>query len=111
MQAAYGQCNAGQDTLSLARLATVFWRPLCGMGVMELVVVTMEYLWTGTAGFFADVVRLLATVLCGAAAYASTVLASWKLAGKPEGAEQLILGRLWPLVQRRLVFVRKDQKA
>jgi hypothetical protein len=34
----------------------------------------------------------------------------WTLAGRPDGAERIILEKLWPVFSERLTFVRKVTK-
>ena len=97
-------------SLSLSRLLTVFWRPLCGIGVMVVVVLALESQWTGAAGFTVGVFRLATAVSCGAGSYVLAVLILWRLAGKPDGAERIILEKLWPVFSERLAFARKPRK-
>jgi len=98
-------------SLNLGRLLTVFWRPLCGIGVMVVVVLALESQWTEAAGFASGVLRLAAAVSCGAGSYILSVLILWKFAGRPDGAERIVLEKLWPALNERLAFIRRVGKS
>lgn len=66
------------------------WRPLLGVMVMYGAVRYLDTLLVGHPAFL----RLLFGSLCGALVYAMVVLLVWRIAGKPEGAEQFVLARV-----------------
>ena len=66
-------------------------RPLIGSAVMALVVIGCRALFPAVEGSLSSLPELLALILIGAASYTATVLAIWRIAGSPDGAERTLL--------------------
>jgi len=86
---------------SLALLKT-FWRPLVGIVVMAVAVQRLSADWTVAAELADQALRLTGAVGLGATTYAGVVLLLWLLAGRPEGAERIVLDHLWPMIRAGL---------
>src|SRR5690606_20704393 len=86
---------------SLALLKT-FWRPLVGIVVMAVAVERLSADWTVAAELADQALRLTGAVGLGATTYAGVVLLLWLLAGRPEGAERIVLDHLWPMIRAGL---------
>jgi len=72
-------------------LLTPMVRPLIGSAVMAVVVIGCRALFPVAEGSLPSVPELLVLVLIGAASYAATILAIWRVAGSPDGAERTLL--------------------
>ena len=70
----------------------VFWRPLMASAVMAGLVFAIQRVMPGGA------LRLIATVLAGAAGYTATIFSVWYLIGSPDGPEKTV----WHLLQRMI---------
>lgn len=62
---------------------------------------------TGLAPLLAAIVRLLAGIVAGAIVYTAVLLALWRLAGRPPGAETTILAELKRKLARRTLSAAK----
>ena len=78
---------AGRWTALTATLV----RPLVGCAVMAAAVVGARTLLPQTQGSLSSLPLMLGLMLLGAAVYAGTVLALWRLRGSPDGAERELL--------------------
>ncbi len=76
------------------QLLGVFWRP----AIAALAMLTMLRVLHIDAGFV--VLSLLANVLFGAAVFIVTLLLLWRLAGRPEGVESMLVGAIAKLTAR-----------
>jgi O-antigen/teichoic acid export membrane protein len=88
--------------LPLRDLLRSFWRPLIAIVVMTAVVLGLRSQWTGEVDVSVQVLHFGVAVTFGAATYAAVVTFLWLCAGRPEGAERLVLDQLWPMVRARL---------
>lgn len=75
-------------------LARITWRPTLGTLVMAVVVALSQRYWTPGGALAASAVTLVSVAVIGAAAYGGTLLLSWRLAARPDGAESFVLERL-----------------
>jgi O-antigen/teichoic acid export membrane protein len=75
--------------------ARAMWRPCVAAAAMALAIFAFDSVLP-----FAGAGRLVLDILVGAAAYASAVLALWRMSGRPEGAEADIL-TLWHRLEAR----------
>jgi O-antigen/teichoic acid export membrane protein len=79
--------------LSLADLVAHTWRTAAAAAAMALVLVAAGLGWTQIDGDAAVLARTLAeAVTLGATVYVLTLLALWRLTGRPSGAEADLLG-------------------
>lgn len=90
--------------LSLGELLRVFWRPLIAIVWMAAVVLGLEAQWTEPAGITAQALHLGITIAAGAATYGTAVVMLWLLSGKPDGAERIVIDKLWPMVRARVTL-------
>lgn len=80
--------------LSLAAYAQALWRPATATALMYLAVTRLlDYLAT-TPVTAASPLALLLAVATGALVYAGALLLLWRLSGRPESVETLMLARL-----------------
>lgn len=89
--------------LSLGTVVGVLWRPLLSSAVMATAILALFPRSTERLGTWANVQALAAAVALGALVYAAVAYASWRVAGRPEGAERWMLERcrgLWQRLQR-----------
>lgn len=84
--------------ISLGLLLAGVWRPILGAAVMYGVVSQISYLFGSITDSHQAALQLSVLVLSGCLTFVALVLASWHLAGRPEGAEQWVLSN----VQQRL---------
>jgi len=75
--------------VSLGQLVETFWRPLVASIVMVAIVWALH-----APGIDAPTLRLLLDVSVGATVYALTSLLLWRVAGRPDGLERLVLRQL-----------------
>jgi lipopolysaccharide exporter len=69
------------------------WRSALATAVMALVVVAEGVGWApASTGSVQNVKDLLLAVTSGAATYCLVLLAAWRLSGRPDGAESMLLG-------------------
>ena len=78
--------------LELKQVLQAVWRPLASALVMYFVVRTLY--WPGADQFIEHFMQLIALVGTGFVVYVATILTLWKLAGSPNGGEQLVLEKL-----------------
>ncbi len=86
--------------LKVSRFLGVLARPFASTTVMYGAVYALMQ-WMDTTGL-AQGIQLLIAVAAGGLIYLAMALALWLLAGKPEGAEQDFLERVWPVIRKRL---------
>jgi lipopolysaccharide exporter len=80
--------------LGAGAVLKVVWRPILAGAGMYAAVATF-CAWTGVSGSTVrDLLYLLSAVALGAAVYVAAVSALWLLAGRPAGAERILLDRL-----------------
>ncbi len=90
-----------------AQVRAVLWRPLAAAAAMALAVLAVQGgiadpaaaapLVVAPGGVFEPAARLARDAAVGAAAFTTTLFALWALAGRPDGAERILLtvaGRL-----------------
>jgi hypothetical protein len=84
------------------------WRVLAACAVMTGTLWLTGLAWTGwSETFAASALRLLASAVLGAGAYAVTLGVLWSAQGRPDGAEADMMGALRRLsgrVRRNLAF-------
>ena len=80
--------------LRVAELLECFWRPALAATVMGVIESGLLRALGPAAGMIELTFRLLLLVAVGAVAYVASTLSLWQLAGKPRGAERLLLDRL-----------------
>jgi O-antigen/teichoic acid export membrane protein len=85
--------------MPLTALLGIVWRPILAVTVMYQVVRLL--IDNSGAG---DVATLLGAVGVGAVAYIATLLGSWRLAGRPVGAESAIIKQVRSSIGSRLNF-------
>jgi O-antigen/teichoic acid export membrane protein len=78
----------------LAEIGRRIWRPVCGALVMFGVTQVTLPAYTPAMHGLVALGFLLAGAALAVAVYAATVLLLWMLAGKPRGAEQILLGQI-----------------
>lgn len=88
--------------LTLKGLLGVFWRPLIAIAVMAAAVLALHAVWGPAMDLGGRALRLTAAVGTGAGVYAAAIFALWSAAGMPDGAERLVVEKLWPMVRSRL---------
>jgi O-antigen/teichoic acid export membrane protein len=93
---AMGMLLRTMRNVSLFDMARNVVRPALGALAMAGVIHAIEPLIPGTPA-----VILVVTIAAGAAAYTSTVLAAWTLAGRPQGAESYLVDKLAGTLKRR----------
>ena len=81
--------------LRLMSVLSRLWRPVIAAAVMALAIESLMPLLPGPS-----LLRLVALTIAGAAAYFVTLLALWIVAGRPEGAEDVMATILGRLVER-----------
>jgi lipopolysaccharide exporter len=80
--------------LSLRWIARTFWRPVAAATIM-VSVLRWQYAADAVApSGGAAILHVLGAVLFGAATYAAGVVALWFVAGRPSGAERILLQRI-----------------
>ncbi len=87
--------------LGYRELAAVFWRPTVSAAIMYGIVVYAQHAAV-TTGPISQIWYLMGYVLLGIVFYAVTVLALWQLAGRPQGAEALVLANARGIFSHRL---------
>jgi hypothetical protein len=79
--------------LRAADLFRSTWRSVLATAVMALVVVTEGVGWApASTGSVQNLRDLMLAVTSGAATYCLVLLAAWRLSGRPDGAESMLLG-------------------
>lgn len=78
--------------LSLSRLAAPLWRPLLSTGVMGLLMAGIAPTLQHAADPWPALAQLLTLILVGALSYLATTFGLWRLGGRPDGSESLLLG-------------------
>jgi lipopolysaccharide exporter len=81
-------------TLRLREVWHSLWRCLVASGAMMIVVV---FIMQGY-GYLSAAMMLLLAVTAGAIVYVAVLIILWHLSGKPQGAEDMILGQLYARV-------------
>jgi O-antigen/teichoic acid export membrane protein len=76
--------------IDAARMIRRVWRSLAAAGAMAAVLAASGLGWSADD----SVSTLVEAVACGGATYVAVLLASWRLAGRPEGAETDLLALL-----------------
>jgi lipopolysaccharide exporter len=85
-----------QLKMAPSAVVAVMWRPLIAGATMYAVVRAYSS-WAGTGGSLAqDMLRLVAAIAIGASVYVALIATLWLLAGRPAGAERILLNRLRP---------------
>jgi O-antigen/teichoic acid export membrane protein len=79
--------------LRIGQLAANLWRPAVAAAAMGALVLLARR-WLGQVVPIPGVLDLLLLVAIGASTYLGLLLALWCLAGRPDGAESLLLGAL-----------------
>jgi O-antigen/teichoic acid export membrane protein len=69
-----------------------FWRPIVAAGVMYCAVSATLHFLHG-AGLEGAILQLVAGIVTGLLSYGLSILLFWQLAGRPSGAETMLLGR------------------
>lgn len=82
-------------------LLPVVVRPVLAAGAMLLVLHVLLPGAGTTTGFAGNFMQLVLGCSVGALAYLATALALWRLAGRPAGAEKLLVDRVRALVMQR----------
>lgn len=89
-----------------------FVRQLCGLGILRQIVAPWRIALSvgamaGAIELLPDEIRhapslfgVIATVAVGGLTYAAVLFASWRLVGRPEGMETMLLGRVMALIRR-----------
>jgi lipopolysaccharide exporter len=85
---------------SLRRLVAESWRTLFAAFAMSAAVMAMD---NAFGVMFSSPVRLLLLVATGAVSYCAVLIGSWYLAGKPPGAESVLIDNIWKPGLRRLL--------
>ncbi|MDD5330463.1 MAG: lipopolysaccharide biosynthesis protein [Sulfuricella sp.] len=80
--------------------AATLWRPILSSAALALAVMAAERMFDGAFGQAGNALKLAMLVLVGALAYAVTILAAWRLSGRPDSAEKMILGFLCARLSR-----------
>lgn len=86
--------------LRLGLFLGVIWRPFLGTGLMYLVVDWFQRevaFGTGTGGAGLE---LLLAITLGVISYVVAILMMWQTAGRPEGAESFVLGKMLGMARR-----------
>jgi lipopolysaccharide exporter len=87
--------NRQIGTLRLREVWHSLWRCLVASGAMMIVVV---FIMQGY-GYLSAAMMLLLAVTAGAIVYVAVLIILWHLSGKPQGAEDMILGQLYARVR------------
>lgn len=82
--------------LALAKrdLLRTMWRPVLATGAMALAIRLTQLNEVWGVSVLHDLGEVLAALSAGVAVYATVIVGTWILAGRPRGAEQLILAKL-----------------
>jgi len=88
--------------LAPADLLDVTHRPLIAVLAMIGAVWSLDTMLLPNAEAIGSLLHLAAATLTGAVVYVSTLLATWMLAGRPDGAERHALNALSPKARRPL---------
>jgi O-antigen/teichoic acid export membrane protein len=67
------------------------WRPTIAAGLMFVLVRFVSVKWEPPADRSALIARLIALIAAGVVSYVGSVVALWVLAGRPRGAEKMVL--------------------
>ncbi|MGE5651934.1 MAG: lipopolysaccharide biosynthesis protein [Bacillota bacterium] len=84
------------------------WRPAMSSICMAGAIIFMERYMGRFAGALGELVKLASLVTVGALSYTATVVATWMLAGRPQGAEHTIIVLLFIRLRR---FVLRGKQA
>jgi len=85
----------------LAELASCYWRPLLSIAVMVPAELVLLGSTAPAPATFQYLVWTLFLIIVGAMVYSASVWALWRLAGRPLGAESIVLERLRALRKRK----------
>ena len=80
--------------VTFADLVGVLWRPLSAALLMAVGVVVAREHWGPATMLLEHALDIVASAALGAAVYAAITLLLWRWAGRPEGAERLVLEQL-----------------
>ncbi|HET7032233.1 MAG TPA: oligosaccharide flippase family protein [Casimicrobiaceae bacterium] len=86
--------------LSFSDVRRYLTRPIVASAMMVLAVLALQKMLPDGHAFASSLLRLVACTLTGALVYAVSLLALWRLAGKPGGAERHILDLMATAVRR-----------
>lgn len=87
--------------IPLLRVVAVFWRPALAAIAMYTTVVALVALLGNSGSSLVLLPRLLMAVAAGVAVFSVVMFALWYVAGRPEGAEQTLLGELTARISKR----------
>jgi PST family polysaccharide transporter len=85
----------------LRDFAAVLWRPVLACLVMAAAMHGTAHEPSGTYVDLPSLVQLLLLVAVGAATFIATALLSWRLTGRPPGAESTLLDLIGSRLRRR----------
>lgn len=80
--------------LKPVRLLAVLWRPFLATGAMALAVTGVLNFMGGETGLLGWTAQLALSILVGGLVYGGTEWLLWRLSGRPEGVEDIIMTRL-----------------
>jgi O-antigen/teichoic acid export membrane protein len=80
--------------LSFSKLANVLWRPLVASGLMLAIGIWARQRWLIPSGVGQNLAGLVCLIAVGAVVYVAAVMAFWRLARCPDGAESRLVALL-----------------
>lgn len=88
--------------LKWSRFLGILFRPVVASATMYASVHFLIQWMATDAVNLSAVAQLIIAVATGAVVYGLMALSLWMLAGKPDGAEQDLIERVWPIIRKRL---------
>ncbi len=80
--------------ITFAQLVSGVWRPVLAAAIMYLLVGLIDGWLAPAVGALQAAVHLIALVIPGGLVFVGVVLALWRLAGRPVGAEQWVMDNI-----------------